>query len=56
MLTIMDPPEGDTSDLVHYTLEYVSLDDLTPGFAQFLSETSQRCDGTAIRSWLEKLD
>ena len=56
MLTIVDSPDGDTTGLVHCTLEHVSLDDLTPEFANFLSETNQICNDIATRSWLEKLE
>jgi hypothetical protein len=55
MLTIVEPPEGDTSGLVHCTLEHVSLghDALMPEFAQFLSETNQFCNEVGTRSWVE---
>lgn len=56
MLKIVDLLEGDTSGLVHCTLEHVSLghDALTPEFAQFLSETNQSCNEVGTRSWVEK--
>jgi hypothetical protein len=56
MLKIIDPPQGDTSGLVHCTLEHVSLGDdaLTPEFAQFLSETNQFCNEVGTGSWVEK--
>jgi hypothetical protein len=54
LLTIVDPPPGDTSGLVHCKLENVSLDDLTDEFAQFLSDGSQSFNDADTRSWLEK--
>ncbi len=55
MLTIVDPPQGETSGLVHCTLEHVSLghDALTPEFAQFLTEANQSCNEVGTRSWVE---
>jgi hypothetical protein len=56
VLTIIEPPEGDTSGLVHCKLEHVPLDEVhfTPEYAQFLSETNQTCNDMATRGWLEK--
>jgi hypothetical protein len=54
VLTIVDPPPGDTSGLVHCKLENVSLDDLTNDFAQFLDKISLPFNEVATRSWLEK--
>ncbi|KAE9378715.1 HET-domain-containing protein [Stipitochalara longipes BDJ] len=53
MLTIVDLPRGDTSGLVHCTLENVSLDDLTDAFAQSLSKSNQLFNETDTRSWFE---
>ena len=56
VLTIVDPPKGDTSGLVHCTLEHVSLGDdaLSHEFAQFLLETNQSCNEVGTRAWVEK--
>ena len=56
VLTIVDPPKGDTSGLVHCTLEHVSLGDgaLSPEFAQFLLKTKQSCNEVGTRAWVEE--
>jgi hypothetical protein len=53
MLKFVDPPDDSRPDLVHCTLEYVSLDDFTPEFTQFLSQDNDReCNPQILRSWM----
>jgi len=57
MLTIVDNSDlNDTDHLVHCVLKTESLDDLTPEFAEFLSESNQVdniSNPTLLKSWVD---
>jgi len=54
MLSIVDPPDGSDSGLVHCVLEHVSLDDVTAEFAGFLATTKRPFDDTTTKAWIER--